>query len=699
MLTFVAFAGMSSSSTSASVSVLARTARVEAHYASLHGTPPTVRSALHGGAGVISWPTSSVETTWPTFAQRGERAVVAPYPPLGVERLVGDSVASAPFELVDALRAAPTRVLDLTPPFAAAAVQSGDLDLFTDALGIGRLFEVRTAWGWVWSNRPVAAALFADIPLRPDPQGWAQSAVMDEFYGSVTPLAGVRVIGPATHLHWDARAARLTSSSLDVTSSLVTPGAEARLDDLVDEAAADLVVATASISRWYPGTPVVDLSGGRDSRLVAAGFIAGGTEVTLHSHDAVPGDLLVAQDLVSRLPGDIPHTITHMSTGTHAPPRPFEALHSARAWHAYAEGLRPCTYLHYTAPATLDRAGSVVVGGAGGEAAHGYYYARADGADERSLEAELVADLADPAGSRRAIEDAARRIVQRHCPQPSVTGEARTAMVETITAELARIRSAGVVGPTILDHFYVGERMRRWGSTAERQGIASPLFTPSFQRAALALRPHQRRSNVLHRLLTERLVPQWTGVPYFPGEMPSSSNGSSSVRATPPRVIRLAACPDAAEAEAVLATPDTWAYPFDAAVLADYWRRSQAGESTAVQERMLRSAVWRAGFEDHLADIAGRPRPDRAGRTLPDPAPVPVAAPAQAAPSSQVRTSPEPKAMPTPTHAPSTHVTVLAALRQADAVRRIGQSSAWSRLRVTPAGRYVRKVVAGQQKP
>lgn len=55
--------------------------------------------------------------------------------------------------------------------------------------------------------------------------------------------------------------------------------------------------------------------------------------------------------------------------------------------------------------------------------------------------------------------------------------------------------------------------------------------------------------------------------------------------------------------------------------------------------------------------------------------------------------------MPTPTHAPSTHVTVLAALRQADAVRRIGQSSAWSRLRVTPAGRYVRKVVAGPQKP
>lgn len=676
MQTFVAFAGTASISRS----LLARTARVEAHYARMHVQTPTPRAFLHDGAGVVVWSSPTVETDWPTVAQRGERAVVTPYPPLGVGRLVTAPAASAPFDLMSLLRRTPARVLDLTPPFVGVAVDGGDLDLVTDALGIGRLFEVRTAWGWVWSNRPTAAALFAGIPLRPDPQGWTQSAIADEFYGELTPYAGVRVVGPAAHLHWDGRAGRLTASSIDVTSSLLTPEPEARLDDLIEEAAADLVAVTASISRWYPGTPIVDLSGGRDSRLVAAGFIAGGTDVTLHSHDAVPGDLIVARDLVARLGGDVDHKVTHTSTGTTAPPRAFAALESARAWHAYAEGLRPCTYLHYTAPATLDRTGAVVVGGAGGEAAHGYYYGPADGAGDAGLEAELVAALADPVGSVWAVQEAAQRIVRRHCPVPGVTDEARRAMVETVAVELLRIRRAGVPGATLLDHFYVGERMRRWGSTAERQGIASPLFTPSFQRAALALRPHQRRANVLHRRLTERLVPAWTGVPYVPGEVPASG----PTRSAPPRVIRLADCLDAAEVEAVVATPDAWDHPFDPAVLAGYWHLSRSGESTATQERLLRSAVWRAAFEDHVADATERPRPERVGTVAPPSAPVPVA-----------QTSPKERTpAPTKAAAGADDPTLTAVLLQTSAVRRIGRSAAWSAFRGTPAGRYVRRAVA-----
>ena len=163
--------------------------------------------------------------------------------------------------------------------------------------------------------------------------------------------------------------------------------------------------------------------------------------------------------------------------------------------------------------------------------------------------------------------------------------------------------------------------------------------------------------------------------------------GSDAAAARPaaPRVIRLADCTDAAEVEAVLASPDDRGYPFDPDVIAEYWHASGRGESTAAQERILRSAVWRAAFEDVTADVDGRPRRERSGR-LPEPQ-VEVSvpdAPATSEPAASPATRPETPATPTLT----------AVLLQTQAVKRIARSPMWTTIRDTTPGRRVSRYIA-----
>ncbi|GAA0610712.1 hypothetical protein HPO96_29900 [Kribbella sandramycini] len=53
------------------------------------------------------------------------------------------------------------------------------------------LFEVQSPDGPVWSNRPVAALLFAGIPAAPSPRGWTYAAACGWFLADSTPYDGV----------------------------------------------------------------------------------------------------------------------------------------------------------------------------------------------------------------------------------------------------------------------------------------------------------------------------------------------------------------------------------------------------------------------------------------------------------------------------------------------------------------------------
>lgn len=651
-------------------------ARVETRYRPRWRQTPVTHVATGASTGLVAW-VSSEDSLWPAWVQQGDETVASVYAPVGYERVVTpEPLATAPLRLMDALRGDPGAMRAIMPPFVCAGLhaEADRLTLHTDAVGVGRLFEVATPWGWVWSNHPEAALAFGDVPARPSEIGWQHSAVADEMFGDVTPYEGVTVVDAATRIDWDGRTRRRTVTRLDMVASWA-PSGEHGGEDAIDAAAADLAGVAASVARLFPQRPTVDLTGGRDSRLVAAAFLAAGTDVVLHTHDALPGDLDVARTLVGLLDDAPEHDIEHVAGGTVATPKPWEALTNALAWHAFAEGLRPYSYLHSTAPTHLDIARPPVIGGAGGEVAHGFFYpARWDDLERLPREERL---------SRFAAS-----ILQRYAPILGASAEARDVVRAQILATLRDIDAAGHRGAGVLDVFYIRERIRRWGSTAERTGIISPLLSPAFLEAALALTPQQRKANVLHRELTRRLVPTWADVPYYPAEYatPTSATPTSATPARP-RVIRVADAADRDVVHGLLLDESAWGQAFDVARVRGLWDASVEGRTDARQERLLRAAVWRGAFTDHTAALSGAPMLREAVPWNPVPAPAPVGDSATP-PGMSTGLAPGRPSSPAAAAPVDGSNTVRAQVRRA--ARRLARTDTWRHLRTTPVGSGIR---------
>jgi hypothetical protein len=395
-----------------------------------------------------------------------------------------------------------------------------------------------------------------------------------------TPYDGVLAVPGATHIVADGRRRRQTVTRIDATSIWSTDS-----PDTVEETAEALQDVARSVASLWPGRPTVDLSGGRDSRVVAAAFLKAGVDLKLNSYDAVPGELEVAESLVQALPFQVEHATTRRkttgikpATNPH-PVTPPPLVDRALRWHRYAEGLRPASYLFHAPPATLANVVHLAIGGAGGEVAHGHFYP----ADVLQLDALPLHDKLNAFGNR---------LQARLTPTAGPAGPARTAVAEQIDRVLRNAVHGGIEDATMLDYFYVVERLRRWGTTGERSGVVSPLLIPAFVRSAFALSPAQRVDNALHRELVRRLVPEWADIPFFKPARPAP-------RGVPTRVRCLADAPDRDLIQELLSDVDG----FDQQALHTLWAASTAGASSAAAEATLNQALWRATFNQHLEEI------------------------------------------------------------------------------------------------
>ena len=142
-------------------------ARVEAYYGDLWNHEAKHQGYDGSTIGLHVWDRHDGHCFWPSWHDTGDLRVASLHTPLGYQRVVGDvSPYDAPGRLAQAVRRTPASFLELAPPFTMAVLDPAEerLELFTDSIGVGRLFQLRLSDGWVWSNRPVAALLFAGVP-------------------------------------------------------------------------------------------------------------------------------------------------------------------------------------------------------------------------------------------------------------------------------------------------------------------------------------------------------------------------------------------------------------------------------------------------------------------------------------------------------------------------------------------------------
>ncbi|MFJ6950529.1 hypothetical protein [Micromonospora aurantiaca (nom. illeg.)] len=444
---------------------------------------------------------------WPPVATDGPVTAVSVGIPVGAD---GDD----PVTLANRLLTGEDVHRDVVPPFALLALDRDRLALQQDWLGMARVFTGAADGITAWCTRPGLLADFLHGEARPDPAGWTSYLLTGHFGGDLSPLAGIRLLQPGERVTGRRRADggwQLTTEIRYAADDVVRSGLADRdrpTDERLDRAADALTRSVASLHRLHDGEVTLGLSGGKDSRLIAATLVAADRTPDLVTNDDTPAEGDVARELVRLLRDrrglELPHRLTPaappetvLGTGLRDRARRLAALHD----HQF-----PSTYL--TRPAARTRLPDQVrppsLTGAAGELVVGFWYPRPD---------------ADPAPTP---EQAAMSKLLAAVPRGTTTSEALAAERDRVTALTAHARELGLRDEHLIDYVYLVERMRRWCTAAYTTGMVTPFLAPGFVAASFAFTAAEKRARLPHTALIARLVPEWADVPFV-----SSATGPS----------------------------------------------------------------------------------------------------------------------------------------------------------------------------
>ena len=343
----------------------------------------------------------------------------------------------------------------------------------------------------VVSDRASWAAAVAGRLDSPDPALIAALVNLGFPLGGVTPFRGVRALRGGGQI--EVRAGRLTV--------LAAAGFAAR-----PEAAAEGARRTASalIDAVTPLAEAADpvelsLTGGKDSRLIAAALSAGKVPFRARTHGAATHpDVLVARTIAERL--GVEHQVTEPSPpGTKGP---AEVLARLRSAVLVGDGMLSA-FENVGGPDPVFAAAPVQVGGHGGELLRGGY--------------------ASHAGNAMRGAERFRRLTTRRLRL--LTPAAASVYLAGLAPWAVRFARAPM---HTLDDFYLANRAGRWSAAASqayrlRSELVQPFFDDRVVRTARSVPLRDRVPGDLHRDLLAELCPELSDLP-FAGRGPASAD-------------------------------------------------------------------------------------------------------------------------------------------------------------------------------
>jgi hypothetical protein len=416
------------------------------------------------------------------------------------------------------------------------------------------------------SDRASWAAAAAGWLAEPDPVMAAAFLSLGYPVGAATPFRGVRALGAQRQLTVAAGRPVMASA----------PGNGTRADGSYGAVAAALVDAVRPLGER--GVPVeLSLTGGKDSRLIAAALTAAQVPFRARTHGfASHPDVIVAAMIASKL--GIEHVVTEPRPV--APERaPDEAEVLARLQSAVlvSDGMLSA-FENVGRPDPRLTVSPVQTGGHGGELLRGGY-----------APAAWTARRPARAWSEARGTELFRRMVTRRL------GLLRPAAAGAYLASLAPFAASLPRGPLrTLDDFYLVNRAGRWSAAARqayllREPLVQPFFGDQVVRAARAVPLADRITDRLHRGVLAALCPELL-------DLPLAGSGWKSGPRTPP--VRAAANAGTAPASAGAAGADS----------AADWRRAY-GDQMA---RLLRDYALDLGAAGGMFEIVRRSAAERA---------------------------------------------------------------------------------------
>jgi len=406
--------------------------------------------------------------------------------------------------------------------------ESATVHARTGLTRVDPVYLAEAAAAVVISDRACWAAAVTGRMGDPDPAMAGAFLSLGYPVGDATPFRGVRALG-------GDRTLRLAGGHLaggQLAGGQLAGGRAARAEDEQPAGAGRVAGTLKEAVRPLGDTdaPVeLSLTGGKDSRLVAAALAAARVPFRARTHGfAGHPDVVVAGLIADRL--GVEHTITR----PRPPGAPDEAdvLRRLRAAVLVSDGmLSAFENVGWPDPQSAD--GPAEAGGHGGELLRGGYAQAAWRSPAAWRTPAVLRAAAAPLDAVAAAELFRRMTTRRLSLLRPGPAWAYLASLAPQTASLAR-------GPlAALDDFYLVNRAGWWSAAARqayllRSRLIQPLFADGVVRAAQAVPLRDRLSDRLHRDVLGALCPELLGLPLAGTPWHGEPRTAATVLTAPP---------------------------------------------------------------------------------------------------------------------------------------------------------------------
>lgn len=459
----------------------------------------TAKSFISGQTALYN--TDRMASAWvaPVWVQTPDTIASVSSPPVPLDRRI--SAADYASNLLTA-----TTVQDgmaaFNPGFLATTVdiQERRLRVWSDVIGLGRGYYVEDDRFFAASNSPAALTFFRDGGLEVDEIAWASYAGLGKFVRDRTPFVGVKRMLPSTVATCDERGVRFRSYG--DYGALISPRCE---PPDYQGTADELQTIVHNAAEMMVRTPEVHLSGGKDSRMTAAAWIASGESAAVMTINTLRQEAVVAERLMAMAreridldAQDVRHAIVPPSRARLHQTLPERIEGCMQVWNGDHAALRMINDVN------PEAMGPVFISGGGGELAHNGFY-------------KTERQLAMIKASSRPMDRVVAHFSQTS-PVPTIPIEGERIIAEQLYDVEDEGRSFGITGPTLVDYYHIRERFRRWTAAGHATNSLALFASPAFVRLSFDVTPLDRLQKLVHRRLTNVFIPGWGDVEYYGGE-------------------------------------------------------------------------------------------------------------------------------------------------------------------------------------
>lgn len=541
----------------------------------------------------------------PLFRQEEKRLTISAYPPFGVpQRTDDEALRSGRYlpETADGLASFPQRIRHLAPPqvWADFNAENQTLTVFNDYRGFGRLYEYNGPFGTVWTNKTAAAPLLAADEARMDKTAWAGFAANGLFYGGGAGFANMNYVLPGTWLRADMRSGFVERRRFSTDTGGVA--VEPLPASAAEECGNALMEWWRDLGRLTSEPKVLSLSGGRDSRVVAAYALASNTDVSINTYSPPSLDADLAERLINLSGHDISFARKDYR-------KRIECAYKGKtSFLHHAMTILRDNNPDICVPTFLDSetfqpcARYSVCGGAQGEIAHPCNYQTAMVEAERRWKGSSAKDR--PSVARfAAVCDCLS--AKAWGVTEAVRCDARERLVRPL---LDKAATAAIDGFYLLDFMYLDIYLNRhWAGAVGAYDTKTPLTVHPYVRYGFSQSLASKLNSTLVREIVALAVPRWRDVPFF-HEFPEERRHDFHV--THPTWWEMGGGEELMEIYS--SRPELWEWFDKDAVMAaaDRWRKASSSELAprdaafrTLCHRCAQRQVWLLAFLQELEEL------------------------------------------------------------------------------------------------